>query len=215
MRQPGYATLQHYWSMPYFAWVRFGDWDALLAEAAPAEELIYPNGLWNYARGLAQLRTGDLEGASASLARLTEIADDPEMAATRLWEINTMEQVLAIAREVLSGEVALAHGESDRAIGHLRTAVRLEDALTYVEPSDWYVPARHNLGAALLAAGRAADAEAVYRQDLLVYPANGWALMGLAQSLSAQGDGTQADQVRREFARVWVPSGPRIASSRL
>jgi len=199
MREPGYATLQHYWSMPYFAWVRFGRWDALLAEPAPAEDLIYPNGIWNYAHGLAQVRTGDLDGATASLKRLREIADDPEMAATRLWEVNTMAQILAIAREVLSGELALARGESEPAIRHLEAAVGLEDALTYVEPSDWYVPARHNLGAALLSMGRAADAETVYRKDLEIYPANSWSLMGLDQSLRAQGKTPEADQMRRQF----------------
>jgi tetratricopeptide (TPR) repeat protein len=215
MRQPGYATLQHYWSMPYFAWVRFGQWDALLPEPAPAEDLIYPNGIWNYARGLAQIRTGDLDGAAASLQRLTAIADDPEMAATRLWEINTMAQILGIAREVLSGELALARGASGEAIQHLQTAVRLEDALTYVEPSDWCVPARHNLGAALLASGRAPAAEAVYRKDLEVYPANGWSLAGLAQSLRAQGKTAEADQVHRRLAQVWVGDGGPLATSRL
>ncbi len=215
MREPGYATLQHYWSMPYFAWVRFGRWDALLAEPAPAEDLVYPNGIWSYARGLAQVRTGDLDGAAASLQRLIEIADDPEMAATRLWEINTMAQILAIAREVLSGELALARGESEPALRHLETAVELEDALTYVEPSDWYVPARHNLGAALLSLGRVPDAEAVYRTDLGVYPANGWSLMGLEQSLRSQGKSAEADQVRQQFTQVWAGGGGELAASRL
>lgn len=215
MRQPGYATLQHYWSMPYFAWVRFGQWDTLIAEPAPAEDLIYPNGIWNYGRGLAQIRTGDLGGAAASLQRLTESADDPEMAATRLWEINTMAQILAIAREVLSGEVALARGDSDEAIRHLQTAVAREDALTYVEPSDWYVPARHNLGAALLALGRAPEAEAVYRKDLEVYPGNGWSLAGLAQSLRTQGKTAEAEQARRQFLQVWVGDADAGMTSRL
>jgi tetratricopeptide (TPR) repeat protein len=215
MRQPGYATLQHYWSMPYFAWARFGQWDTLLAEPAPAEDLIYPNGIWNYARGLAQIRTGDLGGAAASLQRLTESADDPEMAATRLWEINTMAQILAIAREVLSGELALARGDSEEAIRHLQTAVAREDALTYVEPSDWYVPARHNLGAALLALGRAPAAEAVYRKDLEVYPGNAWSLAGLAQSLRTQGKTAEAEQARRQFVRVWVGDADAGMTSRL
>jgi Flp pilus assembly protein TadD len=137
------------------------------------------------------------------------------MAATRLWEINTMAQILGIAREVLSGELALARGASGEAIEHLQTAVRLEDELTYVEPSDWYVPARHNLGAALLASGRAPAAEAVYRKDLEVYPANGWSLAGLAQSLRAQGKTAEADQVHRRLAQVWVGHGGPIATSRL
>jgi tetratricopeptide (TPR) repeat protein len=195
--------------------VRFGQWDTLLAEPAPAEDLLYPNGIWNYARGLAQIRTGDLEGAATSLKRLSVIADDPEMAATRLWEINTMAQILGIAREVLSGELALARGDSEEAIRHLQTAVAHEDALTYVEPSDWYVPARHNLGAALLALGRAPEAEAVYRKDLEVYPANGWSLAGLSQSLRAQGKTTAADQARHQFVQVWMGDADSGRTSRL
>ena len=215
MRQPGYATLQHYWSMPYFVWVRFGSWDEILAEPAPADDLIYPTGIWSYALGLAQVRKGNLDAAEASLKRLSDIADDPEMAATRLWETNTMAQILAISREVLAGEIALARGEQDTAIKHLEAAVRLEDALIYVEPSDWYVPSRHNLGAALLAAGRPAEAEAVYRKDLEVYPANGWALMGLEQSLRAQGKASEADRIQQEARKVWAAAEPEILSSRL
>jgi tetratricopeptide (TPR) repeat protein len=215
MRQPGYATLQHYWSMPYFVWVRFGNWDEILAEPAPADDLIYPTGIWTYARGLAQVRKGDLAGADASLTHLADIADDPEMAATRLWETNTMAQILAISREVLAGEIALARGEHDKAIGHLETAVGLEDALIYVEPSDWYVPSRHNLGAALLAAGRPAEAEAVYRKDLEIYPGNGWALMGLAQSLRNQGKTDEVERVQRQVRQVWAVAEPDSPSSRL
>lgn len=215
MRQPGYATLQHYWSMPYFVWVRFGSWDEILAEPAPADDLIYPTGIWSYARGLAQVRKGDRDGAEASLKRLAEIADDPEMAATRLWETNAMAQILAISREVLAGEIALARGEHEKAIGHLETAVRLEDALIYVEPSDWYVPSRHNLGAALLAASRPAEAEAVYRKDLEVYPRNGWALMGLERSLRAQGKADEAEKVQQQVKQVWAAAPPETPSSRL
>jgi tetratricopeptide (TPR) repeat protein len=215
MREPGYATLQHYWSMPYFAWVRFGQREALLTGPAPAQDLIYPNGIWNYACGLAQIRSGDLDGASASLARLTEIANDPEMAATRLWEINTMEQILSIAREVLSGELALARGERDPALQHLEAEVALEDALTYVEPSDWYTPERHNLGAALLSMGQAEQAEDVFRKDLEIYPAKGWSLAGLEQSLRAQGRATEAERARRQHREIWASAGPRITSSRL
>jgi tetratricopeptide (TPR) repeat protein len=215
MRQPGYATLQHYWAMPYFVLARFGHWDEIMAEPKPASDLIYPTGIWHYARGLAQVRKGDLEGADQALATLASIADDPEMAATRIWETNTMADILSIAREVLAGEVALARGQADAAIGHFEAAVRVEDALTYVEPSDWYTPARHNLGAALLKAGRAAEAEVVYRRDLEIYPANGWSLAGLEQSLRAQHKGAEAENVRRQFEQAWSAADITIASSRL
>jgi tetratricopeptide (TPR) repeat protein len=215
MREPGYATLQHYWALPYFTMVRFGQWDRLLAEPKPAEDLIYPTGIWHYARGLAQARAVDLEGARRSLSELTAIADDPEMEATRIWETNSMAQVLAIAREVLAGEIAMEDCQLDAAVAHFETAVRLEDALKYVEPSDWYTPARHNLGAALLAADRAADAEAVYRKDLEIYPDNGWALLGLEQSLLAQGKTEHAEAASRQFERVWSGADLAIEGSRL
>jgi tetratricopeptide (TPR) repeat protein len=216
MREAGYATLQHYWALPYFVMVRFGRWDDLLAEPQPAEDLIYPTGVWHYARGLAQARAHDLEGAKRSLSALASIADDPEMEATRIWETNSMAQVLTIAREVLAGEIAMEEDSRlDAAVGHFETAVRLEDALTYVEPSDWYVPARHNLGAALLASNRPADAEAVYRKDLEIYPDNGWSLAGLEQSLLAQEKTVDAKSVALELERVWSGADVAIEGSRL
>jgi tetratricopeptide (TPR) repeat protein len=215
MRETGYETLQHYWALPYFVMVRFGRWDALLAEPKPAEDLIYPTGIWHFARGLAQARAFDLEQARQSLAAVTWIADDPEMSATRIWETNTMAQILAIAREVLAGEIAMAEDQPDSAVGHFTTAVSLEDDLTYVEPSHWYVPARHNLGAALLALERSAEAEAVYRKDLEIYPDNGWALVGLEQSLAAQGRTADAQAAKQNFLQVWSGADIEIEGSRL
>jgi tetratricopeptide (TPR) repeat protein len=100
-------------------------------------------------------------------------------------------------------------------VRHFRTAVGLEDALTYVEPPDWYVPARHNLGAALLASDQAAAAEAVYREDLRIYPANGWSLRGLEQALRKQGRHDEAAAVSRRFQQVWAADGAAISGSRL
>jgi tetratricopeptide (TPR) repeat protein len=215
MRETGYETLQHYWALPYFVMVRFGRWDALLAEPKPAEDLIYPTGIWHFARGLAQARAFDLDEARKSLAAVTWIANDPEMSATRIWETNTMAQILAIAREVLAGEIAMEDCQPDAAIGHFATAVSLEDGLTYVEPSDWYVPARHHLGLALLAAERPAEAEAVYRKDLEIYPENSWSLVGLEQSLAAQGRTADAQAARQRFRQVWTGADIEIEGSRL
>ena len=218
MRAPGLTgTLQHYWTMPYYAAVRFGHWKPLLAATAPDEDLLYPTGVYHYARGLALVRTGNAEAAEDALSKLAYIAGDPELAVTRVMETNTMADLLGVAREELAGELALARGDTDRAIEHLKTAVALEDKLIYVEPPDWYVPTRHNLGAALLAAGRPAEAEAVYRKDLEIYPDNVWSLAGLEQSLSAQGRDDEAGKVgeRRERMQARAASEPEIAQSRL
>jgi len=61
-----------------------------------------------------------------------------------------------------------------------------KDQLAYDEPADWFFPTSHLLGAVLIKAGKAAEAEVVYRDDLNRHPNNGWALHGLAQSLKLQ-----------------------------
>ncbi len=93
---------------------------------------------------------------------------------------------MSIAPPSLAGEIAAAKGDYDRAIAHLEHAVRLEDSLVYTEPSEWAFPPRHALGAVLLEAGRPAEAETVYWEDLKRNRENGWALTGLAQALRAQ-----------------------------
>jgi hypothetical protein len=69
-------------------------------------------------------------------------------------------------------------GRHDRAFELLRTAVARDDSLRYDEPWGWMQPVRHALGALLLEQGRIEEAEAVYRQDLVRHPENGWALHG-------------------------------------
>ena len=86
--------------------------------------------------------------------------------ATRMLFNNTCADILAIAAEMLAGEIAYRRGELDDAFAHLRRSVELDDALPYDEPWGWMQPTRHALGALLLEQGRVSDAEAVYRADL-------------------------------------------------
>ena len=78
---------------------------------------------------------------------------------------------------------------STRPSRSLERAVRLEDALVYTEPSEWAFPPRHALGAVLLEAGRPAEAETVYWEDLKRNRENGWALTGLVQALRGAEEG--------------------------
>jgi tetratricopeptide (TPR) repeat protein len=88
-----------------------------------------------------------------------------------------------------------------------------EDQLRYSEPPDWIHPIRHALGATLLAAGRPAEAEKVYREDLARQPNNGWSLYGLARSLHLQGEHDQARQIDARFQEVWKDADVQITSS--
>jgi tetratricopeptide (TPR) repeat protein len=123
--------------------------------------------------------------------------------------------LLQIADALLQGDIALASGATGAAITHFRRAVELQDGLPYTEPPFWYYPTRQSLGAALLAAKRPAEAEAVYREDLEDYPHNGWSMLGLIQSLEAQGKSSEAAETRTVFEHVWGQADVTLTGSRL
>ncbi len=214
MRDPGMGTLQHYALTPLYARVRFGKWDEILATPAPEADLLYPTGIWHYARGRALVATGKLDEAQRSLAALEAIAARDTLDKITIWEINTTKGLLGVAVEVLAGELAAARGDYAAAIPRLEEAVRREDALNYNEPADWYYPVRHSLGAVLLSAGRAAAAEAVYQQDLKYNPENGWSLFGLMKSLEAQRKVDDATVVKARFEKAWKNADVVLTASR-
>jgi hypothetical protein len=207
-------TLQHFYAMPLYALARFGKWDDILAEPAPAADLRYPLGVWHYARGLALIRKGTLHEAEQELQKLEAIRKDPAIQDMMIWDINSVPALLQIAVEVLSGELVNARGDELTALHHLTEAVKLEDALNYTEPRDWYFPPRQALGAVLLKNGRAKEAEKIYREDLKRNPENGWSLYGLAQSLHAQGRNDQAKAVEHQFKKAWANADVTLTSSR-
>src|SRR5213075_3029884 len=87
-------------------------------------------------------------------------------AETPVGTLNTAGQLFAVAQPLLEGRIAAAAGNRTASIDEYRAAVKAEDALAYDEPPTWYYPVRETLGAALLANGRARDAEQVFRDDL-------------------------------------------------
>ncbi|HYC01276.1 MAG TPA: hypothetical protein VEC57_19240 [Candidatus Limnocylindrales bacterium] len=217
VRAPGLGTaLQHFTVTPMYALVRFARWDDILALEKPAEDLVYPSALWHWARGHAYAGRDELGKAREELAALEAILARPELAEMKMLSTNPVSTVLGIATDLLAAEIARKDGRLDQAIARLQHGVELEDSLLYTEPSDWPSPVRHHLGAVLLEAGRASEAEAVYRADLdaLRNPDNGWALFGLRQSLEAQGKNEEARQVQARFERAWVHADVELESSR-
>jgi tetratricopeptide (TPR) repeat protein len=193
----------YYLALPLLTDVRFGRWQALLAAPEPRGASAYPRGVWHFARGVAKARTGDAAGARAEAAALDRAAADPRLEGLSLKGIDALAGFLAIGRGMLEAEILLAERRFDRAVVALRAALEREDLLEDNEPPPWGVPVRPALGAALLAAGRPAEAEAVYRADLARFPENGWSLFGLAQSLARQGRAADAAGVERRFRRAW------------
>jgi tetratricopeptide (TPR) repeat protein len=198
---------------PYFALVRFGRWSEMLAEPVPPARMLYVTGAWRYGRGLALLATGRRDEAAGELTQLRAIRQSvpPERTLAAFFKMSDM---LGLATEVLAGEIAARGGDAETAMKHLAEAVRMQDEHWFTEPPPWYFPVRQSLGAALLQAGRAAEAEAVYREDLRRNPENGWSLLGLAQSLRAQGKSADARAVDTRFRRAWARADVTLAASR-
>ena len=213
MRQPGLETLQHFYSIPFFTMTRFGEWDEILQTPQPAADLQYPTGIWHYARGMAYASQGKFSEAEAELQQLTLLANDPELEEVTIWDINNTQSILKVATEVLTGEIAAQQGEYPQAIAHLRQAVTLEDALNYDEPPDWATPARQYLGAVLIQNNDFTSAEQAYREDLAIYPDNGWSLFGLQQSLQAQGKDSAAQKVQQQFESAWQYADVQLTAS--
>jgi tetratricopeptide (TPR) repeat protein len=207
--------LQEFQAIPLLTLVRFGRWDAVLGEPAPSADQVYLTGVWHYARGMALVRTGRTAEARDELGALDTVAADPRSQELILaGGTASARALLEIASAHLGGEVAYAQGNLDVAVARLETAVARESALVYMEPPPWYAPTRQSLGAVLLSAGRASEAEAVYRADLDKYPSNGWSLFGLAQSLDAQGREADAAWARQGFETAWARADVELETSR-
>jgi tetratricopeptide (TPR) repeat protein len=191
----------------------FGRWDEVLKEPVPPADLTYSHGMAQYARGIAYAALGKEAEARASLDSLKRDAavSNPAYVAAG-WV--TPKAVLEIAANALTGEIAARTGKYDEAIAAFRLAAKEEDALQYIEPPDWYYPIRHSLGRVLLEAGRPAEAEVVYREDLKRFPSNGWSLKGLELALRAQGKTQEADQVAASFQKAWTEADVKLEASR-
>jgi tetratricopeptide (TPR) repeat protein len=165
------------------------------------------------AEAAAKCEAQQLPAAERELEALRTILEDDTLKQT-LLSPTSARSVLAIGPEVLAGEIAAARGQYDEAIARLSTAVRLEDALVYTEPSEWHYPPRLALGAVLLRAGRPLEAETVYWKDLTRNRENGWALFGLTESLKAQGRTAAARLAEERFTRAWSRVDVELSASR-
>jgi tetratricopeptide (TPR) repeat protein len=196
---------------PIVTLVRFGRWDEALAEPAPPASERFAHAVWHYARGMALAGKGDLAGAASALDSLRAGAAlvPPDM----IISINAAPLLLRVASNALAGDLAARRKRTDEALRLLRLAVAQEDSLHYDEPPTWYWPVRHALGAALLADGRAQEAEAVYREDLRRHPDNGWSLLGLTKALRAQGLTTEAAVADERFRKAWSDADVQLAAS--
>jgi predicted Zn-dependent protease len=175
----------------------------LTPEPAPPVDLPYMVATWHAARGLANAAEGRLEEAEKDRAAVAALKDNASLKTLGVSSVNVAASVVAIAHELLAGELAAKRRSPAEAARHFTAAVTLEDGMTYMEPPDWPIPVRQLQGAALLAIGRAKEAETAFRDDLKKFPRNGWSLSGLQASLERQGRASEAAAVKAQLDPSW------------
>ena len=191
--------------------MRFGRHAEILALTEPPADRPVQRAWHRFARGVALARTGKVDEATADRKALTEaIAGVPDSALFGGSGLASARSALDVASFVLDARIAQTRKESDRAIKLWQQAVAAADPLPYDEPPAWFYPIRESLGAALLAADRAADAERVFRDDLERNPRNPRSLFGLHAALAKQGKEADAAWVKREFDQAWKNADTKL-----
>lgn len=205
------AKNEGFLALPYEVEIRFGRWDAILAEPEPSNRSPMASALWHYARGVAYAAKKDVRLAKAEQQAFAGVRRAvPE---NEEFRKNSAQSILAVADAMLAGEILYREQKANEAVTVLTEGVMLEDALGGHDPPDWMLPVRHVLGATLMDCGKYAEAETVFRGDLAKYPENGWSLYGLAQSLKLQGKNAEAALVKARFDKVWADADFHLQSS--
>jgi tetratricopeptide (TPR) repeat protein len=202
--------------------IRFGRWDELIAQPVPADPELYctTTATIHYGRGVAHASKGQLSQARAEREALVAAYD--RIPDTRYVFNNTCRDILAVAAEMLDGEIAYREGRFEEAFAHLRRAIELDDSLPYDEPWGWMQPTRHAYGALLLEQGRVEEAAQVYAADLGLdptlsrpcqHPGNVWSLHGYHECLQRLGRSAEAAIIGHQLALVQARADVPILAS--
>lgn len=215
MKEPGWGTLQHFYTIPFYISVKFGKWEEILELENEVPSLKYPAAILNYARGMAFLSLGEMEKAKKELYSLETFAKDESLKEITIWDINTVSVLVQIARNVLKAEILAKEFKYSESISLLREAIEIEDGLNYNEPPDWFFSVRHHLGAIQIEAGLYNDAVSTYKEDLLRLPKNGWALHGLKLAYENLNNQDKVKEVELLRKQSWENADIVLTTSRV
>ncbi|KAL1859758.1 hypothetical protein VTK73DRAFT_7493 [Phialemonium thermophilum] len=214
--------LESFFSLKLHALVRFGRWEDVIALELPKDQALYcaTTAMTHYAKGVALAATGRVQEAEDERSKF-QAALKNVLPSRRLFN-NTCLDILAVAGDMLDGELEYRRGNYDVAFARLRDAIHREDHLPYDEPWGWMQPVRHALGALLLEQGRVEEAAAVYRADLGVdnsiprpmqHPNNVWALHGYHECLQKLGRADEAREMEAQLEAALALADVPIQSS--
>ena len=207
------VMLQPFALQEVLALLRFERLDEVLAQPAPPAGRDLQPSLHHYTRGAAFAGKGQAaeaergtRGLDASAARLT----NEVMYST----INPAPFVLDVARLDLTARIADLRGGGAEPWRRGGARPRLRTRLGTDEPPDGFAGPRET-GRGADATGMAAEAEKVYRADLVKNRKNPRSLFGLWKSLERLGKSAEAVRAKADFEAAWSGADDALAESAL
>jgi tetratricopeptide (TPR) repeat protein len=208
--------------MKMHVYIRFGKWQEIIDTPLPEDQELYSvtTAVIHYAKGVAFSATGQIAEAERE-KELFEAAYS-RVPDTRYLFNNSCLDILAVARQMLYGELEYRKGNFDLAFDHLRQSIELDDNLPYDEPWGWMQPTRHAYGALLLEQGHVEEAATVYRADLgldgtlartFQHPENVWSLHGYHECLQRMGKDAEAHMIKQRLDLALARSDTPIHAS--
>ncbi len=179
----------------------------------PARQFLYLQGMWHYARGLAFLGKDQPDDADRSWPRCAA-SPRTRRSTIRCSRPTPRPPSFRSPPRSWPGRSRPGARTTTRRSPTWTARFAWRTSLVYTEPSEWHYPPRLALGAVLLSAGRAKEAETVYWEDLRRNRDNGWALFGLAQAQRAQGRADEAAATQTRFEKAWARADVKLGSSR-
>ncbi len=200
--------LEGFISMKQHVYIRFGKWQEIIDQPLPDDPELFcvTTAMMHYSKAVAYAASGDVPNGENEAKLFDDaVARVPD---SRYVFNNTCLDILAVAREMMLGEVAYRKQDYDAAFNHLRKSVELDDNLPYDEPWGWMQPTRHALGALLLEQNHVEESASVYRADLGLddtlarachHPDNVWSLLGYHECLTRLGRNEEAHIIKQRL----------------
>jgi tetratricopeptide (TPR) repeat protein len=191
---------QYMYMLPYIAMTRMGKWQEILDDPTSVHpDWKYAGILYDFAKGMAYAKTGNSAKAENHLQALLEKQKDQQLRKKFTPYMSSPYECSIIAENILLANIEFQQKKYTEAITSIKKAIMAEDSLIYSEPNLWMLPARQYLGAFLLTMNKPNEAEKIYREDLMWNPGNGWSMLGLYQSLTAQNKKTELNKIKERF----------------
>ena len=199
-----YVYAEYQRSLPALTLLRLERWQALLTEPAPMGKHGLSQALHGHAQAVALLRLGRVAEAKAALPAVEAAVAMVAKEHTKKKGFHEVLRGMADSSSArLRAEIALAEGKIDAALTEQAAALAAASHADDNEPPMLAAGARLALAQMQARAGQHAVAEKTYREDLVQWPASGWALQGLANALQAQARSADASRERAALATAW------------